>query len=274
LAQRYAEARIVGNKTEKRDFLGAVGAALWERTKGAKITELIKITKLLVEELNKKQILAWVKDPEIQKDIRRMRWDGGLMTGWDGSGDYIYVVDSNLGANKADCCIERGVKQEVSSLSPSLRKEKITITWENQNEFSGAKPPAFWGGDYVDYVRVVIPEEAVKIVTVIVNSKQLRQATGEDFRIPNSTRQERSEEMYMVEPRGDLQIIGFWVVVPAGQERTAVIELESGRNIPSEYKVWVKRQPGIEFFSYELLVDGKIRVHETIDRDKSVVVKI
>jgi hypothetical protein len=272
LAQRYAETRVEGNKTEKREFLGAVGAALLERIKSAGLRQLIQLASLTVGELNSKQVLVWVKDQEVQKDVMRMRWDGGLMTGWDKSGDYLYVVDSNLGANKADCCVDREMRQEIEKGSPD--KEKITLYWRNRNEFAGAKPPVFWGGDYIDYARVVVPKEAMKIVTVTVNGKQLRQATEEDFLIPNSTRQGRSEEMYVVESRQDLQIIGFWAVVPAGQEKTAVIELESGRNIPSEYKVWVKRQPGIEALGYELLVNGQIRIHEDIDRDRSFVVKI
>jgi hypothetical protein len=41
-----------------------------------------------------------------------------------------------------------------------------------------------------------------------------------------------------------------------------------------EFKVWVKRQPGIESFSYELLVNGQVRVHEAINRDRSILVKI
>lgn len=272
LAQRYAELRVEGNKTEKREFLGAVGAALWERTKNAKPGQLIRLAGLAVDELNNKQILAWVKDEEIQSDFERMRWTGKLTTGWDGSGDYLYVVDSNLGANKADCCIDREVKQEIEKGSPD--KEKITLILRNNNEFSAAKPPVFWGGDYINYVRVIVPEAAVKIVSVRVNGKILRSATEEDFKIPNSTRQSRSEDMFVVERRGDLQIIGFWLVVPAKREGTAQIELENGRNIPEEFKVWVKRQPGIELFNYELLVNGQIRVRKNIDRDESIVVKI
>jgi hypothetical protein len=272
LAQRYAELRVEGNITEKREFLGAVGTALWERTKNAKLGQLLRLVSLTTDELNKKQILVWIENEEIQKDFERIRWTGRLITGWDKSGDYLYLVDSNLGANKADCCIERRLVQEVEKGNPD--KEKITLVWKNKNEFSGARPPAFWGGDYIDYVRVVVPEAAVKITAVKVNGSKLRQATEKDFLIPNSTRQKKSEDMYVVERRGNLQIIGFWLIVPAKQEGVAQIELENGRNIPEEYKVWVKRQPGIEFFSYELLVNGQIMVHKNIDRDESIVVKI
>jgi len=272
LAQRYAELRVGGNKTEKREFLGAVGAALWEKTRNAKPGQLVRLAGLMIDELSKKQILVWVKDEEVQGDFERMRWTGRLVTGWDGSGDYLYVVDSNLGANKADCCIDRGVRQEIEKGSPD--RGKITLTLRNNNEFSAAKPPIFWGGDYIDYVRVIVPGTAVKITAVKVNGNNLRQATEKDFLIPNSTRQKRSEDMFVIERRGDLQIIGFWLVVPAKKEGTAQIELENGRNIPQEYKVWVKRQPGVEFFDYELLVNGEVRVHETIDRDRSILIKI
>jgi hypothetical protein len=279
LAQTYAETRTEGNKTEKREFLGAVGTALWEKTKSLEVMKLIKLIKLMAEELNQKQILVWFKDKDVQADITRLRWDGGLLTGWDGSGDYLYVVDSNLGANKADCCIERKIRQQVSQVK-QVNQEKIELSWQNENEFSGAKPPVFWGGDYVDYVRVIVPDAAVKIKAVTVNSNRLRQATGDDFKIPNSLRQEKSTEMYVVEKRPgeekslDLQMIGFWILVKAGETGTAEIELESTRGSPGEYKTWVKRQPGIEVISYELLVDGKIEARKEVERDQYFKVKL
>jgi hypothetical protein len=272
-AQTYAETRTEGNNTQKREFLGAVGEALVNRTRKASFWEMVKLSKLIIEELNNKQILLWSDYPEVQKDIADRKWDGGLVTGWDGEGDYIYDVDANLGSNKANCCIDRKITEEITRNGNSL-KEEITIRWFNNNEFSAAKPPVFWGGDNINYARVIVPKAQVNIVGVHVNGQELRMATPTDFADPASLRQNRSEGIYTVEDRGDLQIVGFWAINPAQKETKAEIDLESGRNNPGEFKVRLKRQPGVESFDYELMSDGKILDRETVDRDKEISINL
>lgn len=272
LAQTQAEIGFTPGSTQKRDFLGAVGEALVERTRKAGLVEMIKLAKLFMDELNRKQILLWSSDQEVLGDIKLMKWDGGLVSGWDGGGDYIYVVDSNTGSNKADCCIQRTIRQEIESQG-ATSSGKIEITWKNDNEFSGAKPPVFWGGDYYDYMRMVVPVAGWTIKEVKVDGKSLRRAGPADFAIPNSQRHGRSMDMFAVEERKgptenyDLQTIGFWVYVKAGTSATAEITYESGRNPQGEFKEWLKRQPGVEGFNYELMIDGKIQTNNFIDKD-------
>ena len=223
LAQTYSEVH-----KEKRDFLGAVGAALFERIKGAKLTEEIKILRLVYDQVQKGQILVWVKDKDVEQEILEKEWGGGL---GNYGGDYLYIVESNLGANKANCCVTRSVVQLIDG-----DKEKLSIKWENSSQFPDPKPPVFWGGNYIDYVRVVVPAAA-----------QIKDA-----------------EKYDIETRGRSKIVGFWVTVPAGQ--TAAAELVY--DLPASNTILVRRQPGIESFPYKLVVDGKVVVSDTIDRDK------
>ncbi|MCX6704614.1 MAG: DUF4012 domain-containing protein [Candidatus Woesebacteria bacterium] len=276
LAQTYAETRVYENVTLKREFIGAAGEALWERTKTAGWIELLKLGSLIVDQLNKKQILVWTKDQETQKDVTNIHWDGGLTSGWDGSGDYLYVVDSNLGANKADCCITRQVKLDIEK-NGNESHGTIYLKWQNENESQGTGP-VFWGGVYNDYVRVVLPKSSVNVLKVKVGNKVLREATAEDFSTPNSLRQNKSLDIYVVEDRSNqaetesLQIVGFWLpTIDMGNTETAEIELVSKRNPPGNYKVWVKRQPGVDNLDFQVLGNGKILVNEKIPADKSYI---
>ncbi|MEK7090903.1 MAG: hypothetical protein AAB887_00165, partial [Patescibacteria group bacterium] len=232
LAQTYSEV----NK-EKRDFLGAVGAALWERTKGAKLTEEIKILRLVYDQLQKGQILVWMRDKDVEKEILEKGWGGGL---GNYGGDYLYIVESNLGANKANCCVERMITQDLQ-LDEHMIREKVTIQWKNSGQFENPKPPVFWGGNYINYVRVVLPAAA-----------QIKDA-----------------EKYDIETRGRFKIVGFWVTVPAGGSAVAELSYEEIKILRDEgYQILVRRQPGIESFPYKLVVNGKVVVSDTIDRDK------
>lgn len=242
LAQRTAEENFVPGSTQKRDFLGAVGTALFEKTKSAEVMKLIKLIKLIKNELKNRQILVWFKDQELQKEAEKWRWDGSLPKLPLGIG-YVYVVESNLGANKANCCIKRDLE---------ISEKNMKIKWKNENEFSDKKPPIFWGGDYFDYVRVVVKKDT-KINKLAVDGKILRKATEKDFEMPNSLRKEISWEMYNVEEYGDFEIIGFWVRTDAKKESMAEIYWDNlgGKGI------MVDRQPGINDFGLKVDFDGE-----------------
>ena len=242
LAQTYSEV----NK-EKRDFLGAVGAALFERIKQSNLTEQMKLIKLIYEQLQKGQILIWMRDGELAASVQRLGWGGTL---GNYAGDYLYIVEANLGANKANCCVTRSVTQTVDSLSQSLR-EKVSIRWENSSQFENPHPPVFWGGNYINYVRVVLPSR-VSEISVVSGLSRVSFDEEERGTLPAG--------------RQGFKILGFWVTVPAGGSAVAELEYKSVR--AGEREILVRRQPGIDSFPYKLVVDGKVVVSDTIDRDK------
>ena len=259
LAQKYAETRRADDTTDKRGFLGAAGAALEERIKAGSVNQLIRLISVIFSELKKGEILVWMRDPEIQKEIEFRGWGGRLTDNWNSRDDYLYIVEANLGANKANCCIDRDLRIEIEKTT----NKKIAINWRNNNEFEHPKPPIFWGGNYRNYVRIIVPKDK-NIVSVSVSGKILGQATDEDFSGPNALRQGLSEDIYVVEPRENLQIIGFWAVVEAKHDLRVEIETESQSRAD---KMLVKHQPGSGVTNYQVVVDGVIKESGRLDRD-------
>ena len=249
LAQTYSEV----NK-EKRDFLGAVGAALFERIKTIGPMGQIRLIGLIYKELQNGQILIWMKDKDVEQEILEKGWGGGL---GNYGGDYLYIVESNLGANKANCCVQRMITQDLQ-LDEHVIREKLTIKWTNTSEFSDPKPPVFWGGNYVDYLRIILPKSA-RIQSVMAESKLLVEK-------PLDYQYGIQDDRYQVEEKDRFKIIGFWAVVLAQQSLT----IQASYQLPdANYSsILVKRQPGIESFPYKLIVEGKVVVSDTIDRVK------
>jgi len=259
LAQEYAQM-----KKDKRGFLGAVGAALGEKVKAINLIELAKLTNLMVGELGRGEIMLWFEDAQLQGEAERRRWSGKLEEGWREGMEYLYIVESNLGVNKANCCVTRRVKQELRDTVHDLR-----IEWENKNPYSAPRPPESWGGDYRNYVRVIVPADQ-RLTEVKVGERVLRRGGVADFGVPNELRQGLSEEMYVTETRGQLQQIGFWAVVPAGQSVTAQIETESGGAGEPKGRILVRHQPGSGGMGYQLTVDGKVVADEVLIDDKEI----
>ncbi|MDP1743162.1 MAG: hypothetical protein Q8L51_00045, partial [Candidatus Amesbacteria bacterium] len=227
LAQTSAEIH-----KDKRGFLTETAGEVFGKLKILKYPKILELLRVIYGDLKNKQILFWAKDPEVQKVITQKYWDGGL---GDYSSDYLYIVESNLGANKANCCIDREVVQEITG-----NLEKLTIKYKNNNEFTNPKPPVFWGGDYINYLRVIIP----------------------------LTAEVKDSEKYDVEIRDKFKIVGLWVTVPAKETKSVELfyELPTMNN---KYSILVKRQPGIEKFSYKLIYNGKIKVTEELYSDKN-----
>lgn len=267
LAQSQAELNWKPGSTQKRDFLGAAGVAVLEQSKGAPFKQKMKLAKLLWDELRSKQIMVWMKDEVVQKEIVKMKWDGGLGKPED---DYLYIVEANLGANKANCCIERQVEQEIKTEN-GKRQEVLTVKWKNNNPTESPKPPENWGGFYVNYVRVIIPAQS-EAVEVMVNQSRLRKATAEDFVLPNSLRHGRSEEMYTEEEKGEFKTVGLWVVTPHTDETIMRIDYTT-ENLGNGYKLLVRRQPGIDKFKYRLFLNGDLKWDQEIDRDTIISTK-
>ncbi len=224
LAQTSAEIH-----KDKKGFLSNVAGDILGELKILKYPRLLKLLRIIYEDLKSKQILLWAKDPQVQEVIKQKYWDGSL---GDYAHDYLYIVESNLGANKANCCITRDVTQEVTG-----NLEKLTIVFKNDNEFTNPKPPVFWGGDYINYLRVIIP-----ITADVKNS-----------------------EKYDIESRGKFKIVGVWVKVPA--QKSVTVEIEYILSSNDKYSILVKRQPGIANFPYKLIMNGKIIVNEIVTKE-------
>ena len=249
LAQKYAEVGFFPGSTQKRDFLGAVGDALLGRIINSSPVEKLKLAKVLWQQLKQGEILIWFKDKTLQDVVAQHHWDGSLGNPPAG-GDYLYLVETNLGANKANCCVSREVSQEVAD-----GDTKLTIKYTNNNVFANPMPPIFWGGNYLNYLRIVVPATAsiqsIKVGDKLLLEKPLDFQTG------------LQEDRYQVENRPPVKIVGFWAVVPAQQPLTVQVNYE----LPAanSLAILVKHQPGLGPVPYKLYVDGRLVVDLKLD---------
>lgn len=251
LAQKYSEQNAFPGSTQKKDFLGAVGRVMIVKSKQTGAKQLLQLAKLVFQQLKTKQMLVWFANPDLEKIAHQRDWTGEL---GDFTGNYLYLVETNLGANKANCCIERAVYQTIDGASQELH-----INWGNNNQFTNPVKPYFWGGDYIDYVRVILPSGA-KIRKITVADKPL---VKKELENQYGLQQDR----YQIEDRDKYKIIGFWTKVPAQKSSSALIDYE----LPVSNSILVKHQPGMGQYFYGLVVDGTIRVKELlVDRDVNI----
>ena len=97
---------------------------------------LMKVASAVHGSLERRDLLLFVDDPDVQSVISGHGWDGRVR---QDDADYIYVVDSNVGWSKVDRNIERQL-----SYSVDLRKEhraRISLVLRYNNYSGPGSPP-------------------------------------------------------------------------------------------------------------------------------------
>ena len=265
ITQKYAEEDFFPGSRRKKTYLGAVGDVLWEKIFEAGLVQKVKIAKLVYKQLNDGQILVWVKDAEVHQKILKAGWGGSL---GDYEQDYIYLVEANMGANKANCCVEREIVQNVY-INGGVSQE-LVVSWKNNNKSSTPTHPLNWGGNYINYQRVVLPRDA-NLKSVFVGKEEYTKEVYSDLFEPPKYDEDKG---YAVEENDKFKTIGFWVIVPAQGTTQAKIVYELHFKDSKEYKVKVKRQPGIYSIPYTLTINNEKIIDTTLTKDEEYEVRM
>ncbi len=214
----------------RKDFGGALVQVGLDRVSSLSLGDVLQLARTAQQAIAGKHLLAWaVDDPALQDDLRRAGLDGGLK---QRPGDYLMVVDSNVGWNKADRYIDRSIDYHVTVGSDSLRA-RVSVTYQNladvqltecthragyEDSYDALAKQCYW-----NYVRVLVPRGSA-----------LRAAQGAEGAIDLGT-------------EGDKMTIGALLVVPPGQSRTLVLEYDLPSAVllrSGSYALLVQKQPG------------------------------
>jgi len=107
--------------------------------------------------------MVYMLDPTMQTVLAEQGWDGALRPG---NGDFLMVVDANVGYNKASAKVEQQADYEVD-LGPSPPQARLTLTYTHTSTadvtcrpesryaatYEGMMDRCYW-----DYLRVLAPE--------------------------------------------------------------------------------------------------------------------
>lgn len=245
VAQSYSETNFFPGSAQKAGIMTALGKALLWKVKNLSGSEIIKIWKIAKNDLDEKQILLYAEDPKMQTVFADLGWDGSIkkfLPRNDGIfNDYLYLVEANLGANKANLYVEREVKQEIDLSDLLWVKNKLVVKYTNKSRFADPVKPDFWGGNYINYLRLYVPDSAGEIKAKI-----------------NETEVPRKEILIENKESFGLSGIGFFVKIPF----SSVTEVEISYRMPktkniSGYNLYYQKQPGIKEIPYVISITGE-----------------
>jgi hypothetical protein len=241
----------------KKFLLTGTGKSLEQSVREASAAKQLKIVKAIYQNYQNGEILGWSESSEINNIFKNINIDGELNSFKD---NYLYIVDTNLASNKSNCCIERSVNHHIGLPTPD-NWQSVKITYKNNSP-----PPQTegnrWAGDYINYLRVVVPQSA-QTFTAAVNGEELN-FTSEHDREINA----HKDKSYTTTSKGDYKIVGFWVIVKAGSSSEVNLEYSLAHQ---GQELIIQKQPGMNPYRYNMYYNDKLAVSKKIEKNTVIL---
>ncbi len=283
-AELYSENKFFPGSSQKATFLGMLGKVLLEEVRLLGPDGYLKLGEALLGSLEEGELMISFNKGEGVEESRRILSD----TGWDGqlqkvscskSGcgvNYLHINEANVGVNKANYFLKRGVEQVVD-LRVDGFSSVVKINYENT-----ARTSAWPAGDYKAYVRVYVPRKSkVDWVKIGGEGEEGLKISGDDL----------SEKTV-----GDKKELGFLLKVPVSEKRKVEVKYsldfsKAGESLSFIYYLqkqagWGNRTPfslvisvpegwnPLQVYPEATIVSGKLLYSDQIEKDLKIGVEL
>jgi len=236
----------------RKDFMGAMlGEMIAKVETDIGSVDLSGLMQVLGRGVGEKHILIYLADPRMSEILAKNGWDGALRPT---EGDFLMVVDTNMGFNKVNPNIETRVDYEVLMDGGGSLWGRVSIHYGNRSGGSVAQcvqeavyPPTYqemMEGCYWNYLRVYVPEKS-----------QLLQ--GPELPLPEGSLRARDSGLGGTTLPPDVgpveagkNVFATFFVVPPGEEREIVFGYELPPDVleregsSTRYRLLIQKQPG------------------------------
>lgn len=181
--QREVELDYDKEMNKPKQFIADLAPKVLERLSGAEKETLLGIIDLMDDALVRKDLQLWMRDEDIQSEIREFGWTGEMQ---QTDGDYLQIVHTNIAGQKTDLAMRDKVTHDTKILADGTGIVTLTI----ERTHTGTKDDLFSGVRNVDYMRVYAPASSVLV-------------EAEGFDIPDPKLFKVPDGSYVVDPEID-----------------------------------------------------------------------
>ena len=116
------------------------------------LTDLIRVASAMYKALDSRDMVLYFDDLDAQSAVEALGWAGEVK---QTEGDYLYVVDSNVGWSKVDRNIERNVTYSVDLSREERPRARLTVEYVNHSGPGSAPCEPQWQNRGTDYNQLV-----------------------------------------------------------------------------------------------------------------------
>jgi len=248
---------------DRKAFLGGFAAAIQAKIEmDLGSIDPLKLATNLAGAAEDRHLSIYMRDPQLGAVLAANGWDGSLPQA--PPGDFLMVVDTNMGYNKANIFVERALDYVVT-LTPQSQAH-LTVTYRHTGPATGE--PCYQGVDqefeeaaeylaiadqcYWNYLRVYTPAGSTLLGSSrhtvpgeTLYSETTWDSTGQTIEdIPWLT----TFANFLLVPRGEEATASFTYQLPAG----VIIPLASGESL---YQLDIRKQPGMKDETAQITVN-------------------
>jgi hypothetical protein len=203
------------------------------------LSRLEEVLAALDEGFREKQLMLYDRDTEIQAHIEAQGWGGRVHAG---EGDFVKVVDANLGSLKSDPVVRRRITYTIAPEGDEYQGT-VAITYRHEGHFDWKTTR------YRTYTRVYVPEGSTFIST---------EGTLQDDKIKNPVRAPGDVTVEQDPEIPGTVSFGAFTAIEPGEERTLSFTYQLAPKVAKEilggaYRLQVQKQLGAA--AYELTLD-------------------
>lgn len=152
-AQYHSSFAYNDGSQQKRQFLTVLGGKLMETLFVQTDERAPNILNTLLDSLKKRHISLYIPEGMLGNLIKEEGWDGSLV---DTNGDYLQVVNANLGGTKSNYYVKNNISYHiVSKTRDGLLRAELHLNYNHTGT-----DESWPGGPYTDYVRVLTQKGA------------------------------------------------------------------------------------------------------------------
>jgi len=246
------------------DLIPKVISQLQEHTKG----DMLPLIQILSDAIREREIQLYLNSPLDQSLLQKFGATGELRAT---RGDYIMVVDTNVGAGKSDGVINQAVHHTLTIADNGL----LTVHLNIQRDHHGDKANPFTGLPNIDYMRIYVPYGSK-----VLNASGFQEIDSSLFKNPPMEyhldsdlraieRDERHITAKNISTHAEMgkTVITGWFVTDVGDSRSVDVIYQlpfTAKDILTNgYSLLLQRQSGTRIQSY--VFDANIASQWTVD---------
>lgn len=214
-------------KQNRKAIMKKIAAEIMNRV--ATVGNAPKLAEFTQNELRNRDVMIWFADPNLQALVESVHWDGSVAEDW--TGDYLMLVDANMGALKSDYYMRRSLDYTVD-FTGEKPVATVLYTYKHTAAYGDWRT-----SDYHTYLRAYVPKGAKLLERKLVGSPLTDEAFGKTY-------------------------FGVFVDVLIGGETQGMLKYELPETVTeNDYKLLIQKQSGVGTVPVSVHIktkDGKI----------------
>ncbi|MBI4062303.1 DUF4012 domain-containing protein [Candidatus Gottesmanbacteria bacterium] len=166
----YTKSGFFPGSTQKKDFLGSLARAMFERSHERNGINTTIAMRSIIGSVDRHDVQFYFADPTRERLVRAFSWAGELDAG--ASGDLpLAIVDANVGVNKANVFIANDIGRDIEILENGTVSETVTFSQSNSGGSTGED------ANYASYTRFYLSPDA-NVQTVTIDSEVIGEGSS------------------------------------------------------------------------------------------------